>query len=85
MIKRGLLNQVDREILETIRDESKPTCAKVFKKSEASLVPINQHINQLISKGIIKREVNPKNQREKILSYCYPKLKINDFIELLKE
>ena len=79
-----LFNQADLIILESLAKDKKTTFSTMCKHPQGNPQTMKRAIDKLISKGIISRKVNPETKREKLLSYCYKNLELDEMIKLLK-
>lgn len=84
MTIKSIFNEVDKTILELIKKEGYTTFTMVSKNTTGTYMTIHKCIKKLVVKGIIAKKINPKSKRENLLTYSYPKIKLNEMIELMK-
>jgi predicted transcriptional regulator len=85
MVVKHSFNECDIAILKELINNDTTTLNKAFRNNKnGTYVTFRLALKRLVSKGIIKRKLNPDNKTEYLLSYDYNKLDIKDLIELLK-
>ena len=85
MVSKHLWGEIDRQILEAIMKDKEVIPVRLVNQTNSNYKTILSRVNKMVDKGIIKRKPHPESNRATLLTYSYDKLKIEDFIELLRE
>jgi uncharacterized membrane protein len=83
MINRAIFSETDKEILEFLLKHGNSMPSNIFRDSDSGYYTIMRRLKMLEKKGIIKKVKDPNNKRAYLVIYCYDKLKLKDFVNLL--
>lgn len=82
---KPIINEIDFMILKAIQKDNFTTFSDLVKQPIGSYSALIYCLKKLKEKGIIEEKINPKNRREKILTYCYDKIGLNDIIDFIEK